>query len=307
MWWPFDLIIFTFLVSVGALLVEIGVHWEKFKRRRILVVVTFLIAVAWGVIFYGSFIEPKILVVHNQDVVLNEDASAQLHAVVVSDIHVGPYKNTRWVERVVESVMVQNPDIVFLAGDFIFNNSDQVKYLTPLNNLSAPMGIYAVTGNHDYIDDSIEEIIQAFESMNIEVLENESVSLQVQEIKQESKKELVIAGVSDLWFESDIKKTMLGLSLADNVVLLSHNPDVVLFEESEIADIVVSAHTHGGQIRLPWLGSVPSIPTVLGNDYDRGLFTYMDQLLFITSGVGETGTRARLFNPPEITNLFISF
>ena len=91
------------------------------------------------------------------------------------------------------------------------------------------------------------------------------------------------------------------------IILIAHNPDAILYSNADRADLVIAGHTHGGQIRLPWIGSIARIPTILGNDYDKGLFEYGDQQLFITSGVSETGPRARLFNPPVISVLTISF
>ena len=89
---------------------------------------------------------------------------------------------------------------------------------------------------------------------------------------------------------------------------MSHNPDAVLSEITvEKADLVLSGHTHGGQIRLPWLGSISGMPNILGREYDLGLFDYQGTNLLISAGLGETGPRARLFNPPEIILLNLWF
>ena len=116
-----------------------------------------------------------------------------------------------------------------------------------------------------------------------------------------------MAGIDDIWFGGSSKAALDGLTDEDMVILLAHNPDAVLFSETKVADLILSGHTHGGQIRLPLVGSLAHIPTVLGNTYDKGLFSLKDQWLFITSGVGEIGPRARLFNPPEIVLLNIVF
>jgi predicted MPP superfamily phosphohydrolase len=89
-------------------------------------------------------------------------------------------------------------------------------------------------------------------------------------------------------------------------ILLAHNPDVILDEESTAANLVIAAHTHGGQIRLPFLGSLAPIPTKLGRAFDRGWFSLQEgRALFITTGVGESGVRARLFVPPQIDVLTV--
>ena len=112
--------------------------------------------------------------------------------------------------------------------------------------------------------------------------------------------ELVIAGMDDLWNRGSALLALKGTSQEDNVILLSHNPDVVMSLDPERADWVFSGHTHGGQIRLPFIGSVSELPTVLNRPYDRWLKEYGEQNLFITQGIGESGPRARLFCPPEI-------
>ena len=90
------------------------------------------------------------------------------------------------------------------------------------------------------------------------------------------------------------------------VILVSHNADIVGRAEKLGIDLVLAGHTHGGQVRLPFFGAVPKIPHRLGNHYDRGLFQFGETKLFITSGLGETGPRARLLVPPEVALLEIN-
>jgi predicted MPP superfamily phosphohydrolase len=303
MWsWPFDVIIFVFLIAVGAFLVEVATDWSRYKKHPYWLGVIGALFVSWLVIFYGSFIEPRLLIVTQEEISLSEEVSGEIRVAVVADFHVGPYKRSGWVQYVVDEVMAQEPDMILIPGDFIFNHEEQVEYLESLSDLSAPLGVYAVTGNHDYSYGAEVAVKALIEDSDLTLLENEFVKV---EIAEES---LVIAGVSDIWFEGDLTQTLSGLTVEDDVVLISHNPDAVLEEVTAVADLVVSGHTHGGQIRLPLIGPVPPLPTELGRTFDKGLFQYSDmQQLFITSGVGETGPRARLFNPPEINIISLSF
>ncbi len=301
MWWVFELITFFYLVAAGAFFIEIGTGWKKFKKQTGVLVIAGILAVGWVTIFYGSFIEPRTLMVNEQEIQISDQPTKQLKAVVMSDLHVGPYRTERWAKEVVEIVMRQQPEIVFLVGDYIFSDPDQADMLEPLSRLSAQYGVWAVTGNHDYEGDHVEYVVATLERLGIEVLENETDLIEVKG------RELVLAGVSDLWYEGNPHSTLADVEEDDVVILLSHNPDAVIFSNADRADLVISGHTHGGQIRLPWMGSVAQVPTMLGNDYDKGLFTYNNQQLFISAGAGETGPRARLFNPPEINVLNISF
>jgi predicted MPP superfamily phosphohydrolase len=303
MWsWPFDVIIFVFLIAVGAFLVEVATDWSRYKKHPYWLGVIGALFVSWLVIFYGSFIEPRLLIVTQEEISLSEEVSGEIRVAVVADFHVGPYTRSGWEQYVVDEVMAQEPDMILIPGDFIFNHEEQVEYLESLSDLSAPLGVYAVTGNHDYSYGAEVAVKALIEDSDLTLLENEFVKV---EIAEES---LVIAGVSDIWFEGDLTQTLSGLTVEDDVVLISHNPDAVLEEVTAVADLVVSGHTHGGQIRLPLIGPVPPLPTELGRTFDKGLFQYSDmQQLFITSGVGETGPRARLFNPPEINIISLSF
>lgn len=297
----FDFIIYFYLGAIGIFLIHQSHHWNQTKKNRFSVFLFFVLCASWAVVFYGSFIEPRMLVVKQEQWQLTPSSAQTLRAVVFSDVHVGPFKKQDWTARVVERIMALNPDIIFIPGDFVVTSADDVRHLGPLSKLSAPFGVYAVTGNHEYHADAAPQVIQALEDAGIEVLENETLDLEV------NGKTLRIAGVSDIWFDGDVKKTMDGITSEDVVILMSHNPDVMLLPESRGADLVLAGHTHGGQIRLPWIGPVPRLPTKLGRSYDKGWFDFDEVELFITSGLGESGTRARLFNVPEIIEMNISF
>ncbi|MFH0898764.1 MAG: metallophosphoesterase [bacterium] len=299
--WLFDIVTFFYLIVVGAFLIEISMQWKESKHRPVIGTIGVIFALSWVIIFFGAFIEPHRLDVKEVDFSMADESTDVIKAVVVSDFHVGPYKKGSWIEKVVQKVNEQDPDIIFIPGDFISSGVDDIQYLRPLRDLKAPLGVFAVTGNHDYAGDASDSVISALLEMGITVLENEKT------IIYGFQKEVILAGISDIWFEGNVYKTLSGTSDEDLVILLSHNPDAVLYANADLADLIISGHTHGGQIRLPFFGSVSQIPNVLGRDYDQGLFWYGNQPLFVTSGVGETGPRARLFNSPEIVIMNISF
>lgn len=310
----FDTIIFVFLAADVFVIVLL---WRRREKRRVLIAACVF---AWLVIFYGSFIEPRLLVVTEQLIVLQRSAGSAegraLRVALVGDFHVGPYKKAGDVAKVVRKIAALKPDLVLIAGDSISQHERFASELAPLKFLSAPLGVFAVLGNHDYTETKVlnqpenvaraEAVIKALSSFGVHVLVNEGVALEKSGIK------FVLLGTDDIWTDrADIeaaRKTVVRAAAAtENLpeILLTHNPDIVHSAKKAGIDLVLAAHTHGGQIRLPFIGSVPEIPTELGRHADRGLFDFDGTQLFITSGLGETGPRARLLVPPEIALLEI--
>ncbi len=298
MWILFELIIWLFLLSVGGFLL---VEWKRTQSSVLRRVVTVVLACAWLVIFYGSFVEPRQLVVRTQEIHLSPEPTSVIRVALIADTHLGPYKGKGWLSEVVERINALHPDLVLLAGDYIANAPSEARGLEPLRGLVAPLGVYGVTGNHDYEDGGEAYVVDTLKQLGVQMLEDATVRIEY------DGRTFVLAGVSDIWNEGSVFDTLEAVQPEDTVILLAHNPDVVLDPASAYADLVVAGHTHGGQIRLPFWGPVPQIPNVLGNAFDRGWFVYEGRQLYITSGVGETGPRARLFNPPEISLLSIGY
>lgn len=258
-------------------------------------------------VFYGSFIEPKRLYLNKKCILFPHPAKIRI--AVVGDLHVGDYKGAAFVERVVRNVNALEADIVLLVGDFLDGEASNIEDLAPLRALRARFGTFAVTGNHDagyYTTfrtktpyrrkDRTEEVRATLESFGIQFLRNTAHFLTI------AGEPIAIAGIDDVWMESSsLDRAFAGIVKDTPLILLSHSPDVILQQQSRRAHLIVSGHTHGGQIRLPLIGPLAGIPDKLGRAFDRGLF-YIGSTttLAITAGAGETLARARLFCRPEI-------
>jgi uncharacterized protein len=307
----FDFLIIAFLVidvALIATLVHQELHIIRRKRphvvREIVAAFVLLIALAAGsLVFYGSFIEPRSITVRHESIVLQEDGETHVRIALLSDVHAGPYSSARFIERVIDRTLVETPDLVLFAGDFVAtdaNNAEEI--LQGLGKVSGlPQGAVAVLGNHDYLagPEVVEELLAQFD---VKLLKNESV------LVGEEGAELAIVGVDDLWFGTvDFRAATEDIPEGVPQILLAHNPDVVYALEDRRFAAILAAHTHGGQIRLPGIGPIAPIPTVLGKAYDRGVFSWAGMPLVITQGIGVTGPRARLFAPPEIMILDVTY
>ena len=204
--------------------------------------------------------------------------------------------------------------MIILDGDFVYDSKTQAELLTSLKDLRAKYGVFAVLGNHDYGEEKggpmevesgrADKITEVLRGAGVKVLRNEGEQLQI------GSKKLTVLGCEDFWVNCDIGKAMSTVNLQSGIyptLLISHNPDMIYVAQRKNVNLMVSGHTHAGQVRLPFIGPVPEIPDYLGRKYDRGLFEFGKTKLFITGGVGEIGPRARLFNPPEISMLNLSF
>jgi predicted MPP superfamily phosphohydrolase len=299
---------------------QAGRHANRLKRAGLGLFTVILVCQL--TVIYGSLIEPQWLEVTYTNIelpsaagkVMQNEPTQKLKIAVVADLHLGPYKGAAYVSRVVEEINALNPDILLMPGDFIYSRESQADGLAPLSKLNQGIIKLATLGNHDYgisrniagkVDGSLTKsayVKNRLEQAGVRVLSNENLTL------FEGEKQIRVTGLEDLWgFTGQFADDLFADSETPTIIL-EHNPDIILDPRAKTADLVVSGHTHGGQVRLPIIGAIAPLPTKLGRDFDRGLFKYADSSqLFITRGAGEMGPRARLFNRPEIAVLDISY
>ncbi len=279
---------------------------EKLVQRTLIGLLGIAGIAGFLTVFYASFIEPKIIVVTEQTLI--QPGAPSLKIAIVSDLHVGPYKGKDFIERAVNRINATLPDIVLFPGDFIFTHSAKLTDLEPLGNLHAPMGVFAVLGNHDlgeYLSlfgrrytglSGGDHVAAALRKYDVTVLRNISKTIPIADGM------VAVAGIDDMWTgHFDLDAAMKETEKSSYSILLSHNPSIVDDPLSMQANLVVSGHTHGGQLRLPGIGPLPELPTTLGNGFDQGLFPMdADTTLAITRGIGESTARPRLLAWPEI-------
>ena len=319
----FDIIIFTALAVFG-----IGLIYSiysllknknlKRKRRVWLVIILIICFIIESILIYGSFVEPQRITIAKEQVYLSENNDQTIRLALISDMHLGPYKKEKFVQKICKKLDEQKPDLVLLGGDFIAGpgikeKKDHTKYLYALECISKKYPTYAVMGNHEYnigrpynfenFYDQTEKIQDIFKQINIQVLENESVLF----TKEDNKFWLI--GVDEVWaLKNNLKKALTNTDNKYPKVLLSHNPDIFhdIKKDHEI-DLTLCGHTHAGQIQLPFIGSLVEPPSDLGRNCYQHFCQIDNSKMFITNGIGETGPRARLFAPPEIAILELHF
>ena len=228
----------------------------------------------------------------------------------LSDLHSSPLVDKEHLKYAVDLALAEKPDLVVLTGDFIGHtlrthrqeiHEFDAQYLdnlvAALGRAKAPFGTYAVLGNHDFWSgpEVTERICHDFEThAGIRVLRNQRVTLTKEE------ESIQLLGVDDYWHSWDLSKTMRKVPRQSVKILLSHNPEINRqLKPSHKIDLVLSGHTHGGQITLPVIGT-PFSPT-RDQRYLKGLVQDGDRQTYITRGVGHLVVPIRFNCPPEVT------
>jgi len=210
-------------------------------------------------------------------------------AALVSDLHLGHVRNGGFLRRIVATVMRENPDAVFLAGDLYDGTAiDAAKAAEPLRELRAPHGTYFVAGNHEQFGDDAR-YLQAVSNAGVRVLHNEKVDAD----------QLQIVGVpynhaaQDEHFQKVLRQ--IGVDRSRASILLTHAPDRPHIAEKEGISLQVSGHTHVGQF-FPWTWMARRIY----RQFVYGLSSVGKMLIYTSSGAGTWGPPLRLGSSPEI-------
>ncbi len=274
--------------------------FEKLKHKRELIISCALLIVLCCLFVYAVLIEPAMLVVQKQTIKVPHWSSGLNHlkVAVLSDLHVGALHITvEKLHTIVQEVNQQQPDIVFLLGDYVTGHGGHTSlrpeaFVHELSGLTAKYGVYSVLGNHDWWYNG-EDVREHLEKAGIIVLENNAVEV---EIKGES---LWVSGLADLWTRRpDIKMAMLNVPSTASCVMLMHNPDMFP-EVPNSVSLSLAGHTHGGQVAVPFFGPI-IVPSQLGSHFARGLVVQENKHYFVTSGIGTSILPVRFGVPPEI-------
>lgn len=212
----------------------------------------------------------------------------------VSDVHHSNIVSLEEVRRVVGLANATGADMVALTGDY---TTDYRKYVEPcaevLSELKAPEGVWAVLGNHDHRTDG-PLTRQALRQHGIEVLTNQNTEL------RRGADVLQLAGVDDWgWGKADFARAMKGVDTSRPSLLLSHEPMALDVPETRGVSLILSGHTHGGQVRLPLVGA-PAAWFWKHLKYLRGRYESDGTQLFVSRGTGVIGLPVRLGAPPEV-------
>jgi predicted MPP superfamily phosphohydrolase len=213
-----------------------------------------------------------------------------LRLLLITDLHAGPFVSRQALRESLERLGASAPDVVLLGGDLTTSRIEEfLEHRESFDRLRAPLGVFAVLGNHDHYTGHPARIRELLETAGIRVLHNCSVAL------RRGGAVLGLAGVDDLLVgEPDLEAALR--EAPSPVVLLSHNPDLLFDAARQGVDLVLSGHTHGGQVRCPGL---PVLVRQSRYRLDEGRYRVGRTELVVSRGLGAVGLPWRVACPPE--------
>ncbi|MDP5102715.1 MAG: metallophosphoesterase [Erythrobacter sp.] len=264
-------------------------------RRAVLLAVVLAIAVgakAWHDTMRAPVVERLVV----ESAALPAGA-APVTIALLADIHVaGPDMPPSRLAAIVAQVNALNPDMIAIAGDFISEKRtathaySAAEVIAPLGQLSAPLGVVVVPGNHDHWFD--------WEALSAEMARYPQIMVLRNQAAQRGP--VVIGGVDDDFTgKADLPATVAAMPRQQGPrIMLSHSPDI--FPQVPVdVDLVLAGHTHCGQIAYPW-GGAPATMSDYGNLYACGVTRQHGKTLVTSAGLGTSLLPVRMFTHPEI-------
>lgn len=289
-------------------MIETSETLKRNKKRKLLFVVSIFLIVP-VLCFLYAYYEARNIVV-NQINFSDTDIPKSFMGtkiIFISDIHCNQYFTPRDVSKLVKRINELKPDIILLGGD---NSLIRTEYSTPffeeMSKLNSKHGIYSVLGNHDHWGDA-KCMQQGLRDCGFHICDNQSYWI------RQGKDSIKIGGVGDFWEDEQLlDKTVNDVKKEDFCILLSHNPDYMEILESDRVDLMLSGHTHAGQVTFFGLWA-PIMPSTMHSEYMQTGMKYRygwvkkDSInLYITSGIGMGSFPFRFFASPEIVEIALT-
>ena len=286
-----------FLLVVCLLAVDLITCFGFLLRDRLIPLRTAAIAVAFvlSVIALVQAIRPPVVTDYEVKLKgLPPDRNGTV-VVVASDMHVGELLRKGWLKSRVDQIQALNPDLILLVGDIVEGHEKPEQELIPaLKQFHAPLGVWGVTGNHEYYG-GLKQCVELMEKGGVRVLRDQW---------KELAPGLVLAGVDDLTARTQfgdtdhfVEKTLTGIPPNSATILMSHSPWEVESAQRNRAGLMVSGHTHNGQI-WPFRYLVK-----LRYPYVSGEYSINGMTLLVCRGTGVWGPRMRLWQRSEILRI----
>lgn len=284
---------------IHIILSKAKIHDQKKERLKagLDLFVAFILIAYIGIGFIGGKVFPE---VKTTTVTIEDFPFEEFVIIQITDVHVGHTIKKDFVKKMVDLINTQNADMVVITGDLIDKNIEKMTDdIDPLKELKSKYGTFFVYGNHEYFH-GYEKIGEYLKNLNITVLDDESL------IVGGNKKSFNLIGIKDKIGErlglgvSNIDKAFGDINSSLNNIVLVHQPSMIKKLEQYNPNLVISGHTHGGQI-FPF-----SYLVGLEQPYLAGLYRHnKNTQIYVSRGTGFWGPPIRVLAPSEISKIII--
>ena len=290
------------------------------KIKKILKIVLVLCVFVLLVLFYAFKIEPYQITVKNYTLDSRQTQQAnqanqanqtqqtqqmQLKIIQLSDIEISPYFSETQLVEIVRKVNAQKPDLVFFTGDLYENYykyGPKTEVIDALKAIQSTYGKFAIWGNNDYGGGGVRVYEEIMSQGDFNVLKNSGVTIQTKDGKS-----IFIGGLDDALMGVPVMNAVFETKQdVDYSILLAHEPSAIFDIGDHWVDLMLSGHTHGGQIGIVSVRKLMHIET----DYLSGFYpidNHCQTDLIVSNGIGTSRIHARIWAPPQIISIRINF
>ncbi len=267
-------------------------------KKIVTILLICLIVVEIGFFFYW---QTNRIVIHSQPIRDSRLAGFfdSLKVVQISDLHINRFGGRE--KKLADLIERMDPHLIFITGDFAGRSSNLKPALEVIEGIAKNRKVIAILGNkdHEYKNQKINtaDLIAGLKKEGVEVLINQSVKLTF------GSDSIFVIGLDDnyLW-KDDFFAATANLPPKGEKILLTHSPDIVTKVNLDGISLVLAGHTHGGQVKLPFIGAIYTNRS--GNSvfkFVSGLYFYDDTKLYVNRGIGTSSLPLRFLSRPEIT------
>lgn len=248
-----------------------------------------------GIILIYNYIQIAIFHINNVKLYSNK-VSKSLRITQISDFHSNQHID---LNELFNKISEFNPNIIVLTGDLIDKNTKDldiaIKLLEKTKKISDD--VYFVSGNHETNNKLSYELYNAMEELDVKHLDHKAEKIKI------NGNSINIFGVPFYVIREDFNLLYENISEKEYNLLLSHSPNKPINYLNKNIDLILSGHTHGGQVRIPIIGGVLAPGQGLFPKYDKGLYKIGNTSLYIDSGLGNSLLPIRMFNRVQISNI----
>jgi len=258
-----------------------------------------LFGLSGGTYFYAREIEPSLLKITEESITSPQIPNAfnQFKIVQFSDTHLGFHYSLEQLETLVTKINNLEPDLILFTGDLVDEPNNyhwDDSLIRILQQLEAPEGKFWIYGNHDHGGYGTDILYETFEAADFTLLQNNASRIHRKDAS------FLLAGLDDAMLgKPDVSQSLRDQTASDFTILLAHEPDLADMVKDYPVDIQLSGHSHGGQVRLPFIGDLYT--PAYAEKYVQGKYSVSDRLtLYVNSGIGTARLPYRFFCKPEL-------